>query len=126
MATKKPRKKRAFKKLPPVKGSVACATCGCGARTDLNMQREITVGFGGAGYSRDGRTLWQDDGSGKKCPTVGRVEKLASEDPDHDWRIFFNAPLYDAEYQRQGDGVWVLVSKGWGFYTTLPHLVKES
>ena len=107
-----------FEKLPAVEGSVACLTCGCGARSDLSMERMIAVGFGSAGYSRDGVQLW-DEGTTEegeeKLPTVADVEELAKADPDHDWRIFFFAPLYESEYQRQGEGVWVLVRKGMGF-----------
>jgi hypothetical protein len=103
-------------KLPAVEGSVICLTCGCGARTDLDPDTHICVGFGSAGYSRDGRTLWQEQGEEwDDCPTVAQVEAMAKADPDHDWRIFFYAPLYESEYQRQGDAVWVLVSKGEGF-----------
>lgn len=107
-----------FEKLPAVDGSVACLTCGCGARSDLNMERMIAVGFGSAGYSRDGVPLW-DEGQTEEgeevFPTVADVEALAEEDPDHDWRIWFFEPLYEAEYQRQAAGVWVLVRKGDGF-----------
>lgn len=104
-------------RLPAVPGSIACLTCGAGARTDLEPTRTIAVGFGSANYSRDGVTLWSESpcDEDQQCPTVADVEALAAADPDHDWRIAFFAPLYDAEYQRQGDGVWVLVSKGPGF-----------
>lgn len=103
--------------LPPVEGSVACLTCGMGARTDLEPEREIGVGFGSANYSRDGVCLWDEGQRGEDdpYPTVKDVEELAAADPDHDWRISFYAALYEAEYQRQGDGVWVLVRKGMGF-----------
>ena len=105
-----------FEKLPAVQGSVACLTCGCGARSDLEMERSIGVGFGSAGYSKNGETLWQQGGEEfDELPAVQHVEDMAKADPDNDWRIFFFAPLYEAEYQRQGDGVWVLVSKGMGF-----------
>lgn len=104
-------------KLPAVEGSVACLTCGCGARSDLSPQRHIAVGFGDAGYSRDGEALFSEAGAGdvEDYPTVADVEKLAAADPDHDWRIYFHAPMYDSEYQRQGDGLWVLVKRGEGF-----------
>ena len=109
----------AFEKLPAVEGSVACLTCGCGARSDLNMDREIGVGFGSAGYSRDGETLWEesmrDPDSEAPYPTVAQVEDMAKASPESDWRIFFYAPLYESEYQRQGDGQWVLVRRGMGF-----------
>lgn len=105
-----------FEKLPAVDGSVACLTCGCGAHSDLEMERRIGVGFGSAGYSKDGETLWQEGGEEfDELPTVQQVEDMAKADPGHDWRIFFFAPLYEAEYQRQGEGVWVLVRKGMGF-----------
>lgn len=107
-----------FERLPAVAGSVTCLTCGCGARTDLGMDRHICVGFGDAGYSRDGETLWSEANEGcefEDAPTVAKVEALAAADPDHDWRIYFYAPMYSAEYQRQGEGAWVLVKKDMGF-----------
>lgn len=107
-----------WERLPAVEGSVACLTCGCGARSDLPMDRTIAVGFGSAGYSKDGVPLWDESEAGDdwdKMHTVQTVEDLAKADPDHDWRISFFAPLYEAEYQRQGEGVWVLVRKGEGF-----------
>jgi hypothetical protein len=75
------------------------------------------VGFGDAGYSVDGLGRWSE-GMAKDdedFPTVGDVEKLAAADPDHDWRIYFYSPMYEAEYQRQGEGAWILVKKGEGF-----------
>jgi len=108
-------KSGAWEKLPPVEGFVACLSCGCGAQETLELDREISVGLGRAGYSRDGEILWEDPCRDVTPPTVEDVEKLAAADPDHDWRIFFEAPLYEAEYQRQGDRHWVLVKKGPGF-----------
>jgi hypothetical protein len=109
-----------FEKLSAVEGSIACLTCGCGARSDLDPERVIAVGFGSAGYSKDGKNLWSEDEVDRddekaEFPQVKDVEAMAVKDPDHDWRIYFYAPLYEAEYQRQGDGVWVLVRKGDGF-----------
>lgn len=46
---------------------------------------------------------------------VAEVEKLASADPDHDWRIVMFGPLHGEVYQRQGDAKWVLVEKNEGF-----------
>lgn len=106
-----------FEKLPAVEGSVACLTCGCGARSDLDMDRMIAVGFGAAGVRKDDVPIF-DESSGpddEEPPIVAEIEAQAMADPDHDWRIFFHAPLYDAEYQRQAEGVWVLVRKGEGF-----------
>jgi len=88
-----------------------------GPRSELPMTRHIAVGFGQAGYSRDGEPLWEESQADdyEDFPTVQEVENLACADPDHDWRIYFHAPLYAAEYQRQWKGVWVLVSQGPGF-----------
>ena len=106
-----------FDLLPAVEGSVACLTCGCGAWSDLSPGRMIAVGFGSAGYSRDGVIIWEEsqEPDAEEFPTVASVEALAKDDPDHDWRIFFFAPLYESEYQRQGEDKWVLIRKGEGF-----------
>ena len=106
-----------FEILPRVGGGVVCLTCGCGPTNDLLMEREIAVGFGSAGYKKDGVTVWEEAEApdAEEYPTVASVETIAKDDPDHDWRIFFYAPLYEAEYQRQGEGIWVLVRKGEGF-----------
>lgn len=108
----------AFIKLPAVECSVACLTCGSGARSDIDMEWTIAVGIGLAGYSVDGKTIWEEgmsDGDFDSMPKVQDVERLALAEPDRDWRIFFFAPMYEAEYQRQGEGVWVLIRKGRGF-----------
>ena len=108
--------KKTFDKLPAIDGSISCLTCGCGAVSNLEMDRIIGVGFGIAGYSRDGETLWQEgDEEVDQLPTVKQVEEMARVDPNRDWRIYFFAPLYESEYQRQGDDEWVLISKGRGF-----------
>ena len=96
----------AFKKLPAVEGF------------DLSMDREIGVGasFGDAWFSKDDEILWQEGGNHvDKYPTVQQVEDMARADPDHDWRIAFFSPMNKTEYQRQGDGLWVLVKNGEGF-----------
>ena len=105
-----------FKLLPRIDGSIACGFCGAGATSDLEMDRHIGVGFGTAGYGVDGEELWaEQDQEFDDLPTVADVERLANRDPNRDWRIWFHAPLYSAEYQRQGEGVWILVKKGDGF-----------
>lgn len=105
-----------WQKLPAVEGSIACFTCGAGARSDLEPGRMIAVGFGAAGYSKDGLDIYTEGSADDdEPPTVAQVEAMALTDPDHDWRIYFEAPLYSAEYQRQGEGIWVLIRKGEGF-----------
>lgn len=47
--------------------------------------------------------------------TLAHFEAVAAEDPDHDWRVRFYAPLHEEEYQRQGPEAWVLIRSGEGF-----------
>lgn len=83
----------------------------------LSMDCRIGVGFGHAGYSRDGEEVWRESRKDEwhDLPTVADVEAIAASDPDHDWRIFFFGPLSEAVFQRQGDGVWVKIKRGIGF-----------
>jgi hypothetical protein len=116
----------AWSALPAVKGSIACLTCGCGAREDIDGGRWIAVGFGNAGITKNGKHVWSEDelprdGAGlphEDSPeplTMADAERLAAEDPEADWRVYFFAPLYEATYQRQGPGRWVLIESGEGF-----------
>ena len=86
------------------------------SETPIQMDRVIAVGFGAAGVTKDGESVYDeqqvDDDS---YWTIEDAEKAAQADPDHDWRIFFFAPLYEATYQRQGQGRWMLIEKGRGF-----------
>ena len=79
----------------------------------------IAVGFGDAGVTMDGDPVWSEAAAGDvdfdEYWTCQRAETAAADNPDHDWRIYFHGPLGDAEYQRHGDGQWVLVRKGLGF-----------
>jgi hypothetical protein len=117
---------QAWNREPAVEGRTACLTCGCGAHDTVAGDRWIAVGFGSASLTKNGRNIWSEDELPRddygmpptNCPdplTVADAEKLAAEDPEADWRISFHAPLYDAVYQRQGEGHWVLIESGEGF-----------
>lgn len=77
----------------------------------------LAVGFGACNVTRDGIPVYdeQDHEMLEDWWTCEQAEAIAAQDPDHDWQIFFMAPLYEALYQRQGFGNWVLVKKGKGF-----------
>jgi len=79
----------------------------------------IAVGFGSASVTRDGEEVYSEpndpDADQALIWTGADAEKAAAADPDHDWRISKYAPLYDAVYQRHGDGQWVLIERGEGF-----------
>lgn len=90
-----------------------CLNCGP-QPIALPLGAEIGVGFGSAGITKDGLGVWECD-LDEEFKTCADAEQMALADPDHDWRIFFFGPLSESEYQRQGDGNWVLVKKGVGF-----------
>jgi hypothetical protein len=101
-----------WRKLEPLeRGPVGCLNCGP-KPTTLRMSRELCVGFGQVWVTRDDETIWAGD---DPHVWVRRFERRAADDPDHDWRIHFDAPLWDATYQRHGEREWVLVKKGLGF-----------
>jgi hypothetical protein len=84
----------------------------------LPLDSIIAVGFGSATCTKGGELIYDEQMTPKDSDdyaTCGQMELLAKDDPDHDWRISLYAPLYEAEYQRQGDGHWVLIKKGQGF-----------
>lgn len=74
------------------------------------------MGFGDASVFRDGSTVYINSSTpGETARRLKHFEALARKDPDHDWSVFLNLPLYDATYQRHGKNKWVLVRKGNGF-----------
>jgi hypothetical protein len=104
-----------MEKLPPVEGSVACLTCGCGAHETMSMERLLGVGFGDVSVTKDGEHVYSENSAGELLWEGKDAEEAAVKEPDRDWRVHFYAPLYEAEYQRQGEKHWVLVRKGQGF-----------
>jgi len=83
---------------------------------DLELTKILAVGFGSCNATRDGLTFYDEQNvRGEKYPTAQDVENAAMTDSDHDWRISFYAPMWEAVYQRQGTAKWALISKGKGF-----------
>jgi hypothetical protein len=88
-----------------------CAICGPNP-VELTLDRIMAVGLGAVTVTKDEEIIWSDD---DPSVTLQGFEDKACEDPDHDWRVAFYAPLYDSIYQRQDKGKWVLIKKGMGF-----------
>lgn len=90
---------------------------GCGSCAPIEriapLDMPIAVGFGEAYALRDSEVIYreQDD----RFLLVSDIEKIALESPNSDYRIILNAPLRNAEYQRQGTDKWVLIDSGIGF-----------
>lgn len=102
-----------WEKLPPLTEPVHSGCLNCGSKPiTLPLSKQLSVGFGQVRVSRDGETVWSGDDS---SVWLRRFEKRAAADPDHDWRVYFLAPLWEGEWQRQGEGQWVAVSRGIGF-----------
>lgn len=101
--------------LPAVEAKTACITCGAGDDKS-SWDFAIMVGFGSAGVSLNGKGIFDEQEYGDDdCLYLSDVEAVAKTRPYDDWRIYMFAPLYEHEYQRQGDGKWVLVRVGEGF-----------
>lgn len=108
-----------WEKLPKVDGKVYCATCG-GGRDKSGENFIVAVGFGSADVSASGKHIiseqeWIDGDLGDAEVDLQLVERIAQKRPELDWRISMYGPLSGQEYQRQGDGEWVLVRRDEGF-----------
>jgi hypothetical protein len=80
------------------------------------MEMLVAVGFGSANATRDGEVVYdesQDDEA--VLLTVGDIEAMAVEDPDHDWRITKYGPLHGETFQRHGPGLWECIESNEGF-----------
>ncbi len=106
--------------LSPREAGLRSGSLTCGPQPFiLDMEDILGVGFGCCELTRDGVMVWEqgkEDGVTRDLERVAMAEGIARDDPDHDWRIFYNNPLSDALYQRQGDSRWVLVRRGMGFW----------
>jgi hypothetical protein len=104
---------QSWMKLPPHEGSHSkgCLCCGSVVET-LPLSTVLAVGFGMVTVTRDDDVVWAGD---DEHVWLRRFERRAQADPDHDWRVRFDAPLWDGVYQRHAEGEWVLVEKGRGF-----------
>jgi hypothetical protein len=90
----------------------------------MDMEMLLGVGFGDCTVTKDGEHVWSESQAEQDVRASGReallwegqdAEDAAAKDPNHDWRVHFFAPLYEATYQRQGVKHWPLVEKGLGF-----------
>ena len=75
----------------------------------------IGVGIGYAALTRDGETMYEEDGKQQRdLMTVAQAERLAQREPERDWRIHLVAQLENRHYRREGAGLWVLYERGYG------------
>lgn len=92
--------------------SKGCLNCGS-LSIEMPLSYRLYQAFGGSHIEKDGQIFYmpKNDTRGK---TLRAIEKTASKEPNYDWWLIINTPMYDAVYQRQ-KGKWLLVKKGNGF-----------
>ena len=104
----------AWRKLEPIKPKMhGCLNCGEMIQ-EAPMDMEISVGFGCATVTKDGKTVYSEMESNTVW-AVADAEREATKDPEHDWRIDLPGALRGRTFQRHGDGKWVLVREYDGF-----------
>ena len=96
---------------------VATTRLSWNARSDrhLPLDSVIGVGYGYAALTRDGEPVFEENSQEfHQLMTVAEAEKIATQDPRHDWKIHLVALREDRHYQRTGRGCWELVRRGYG------------
>lgn len=93
-----------------------CLTCGP-QPVNLDLGAILMVGFGECSVTKDGECVYSENQlkRGQDGPPLRKFEKVAADDPDHDYQVHFYGPMSETHYQRHGDGQWVLVKRGEGF-----------
>lgn len=107
-------------------GPGGCGTCQTKG-VHLHADAWLAVGFGACTATRDGECFYdqqewefehrheREGDDSEDPPTLAWLEEQAAAAPDHDWRVHYFAPMYEAHYQRHRDGTWVLYQRGEGF-----------
>jgi hypothetical protein len=81
----------------------------------LDLDALVTVGIGYAALTRDGKPVYEAEcGDLEHAMTVREAERLASNEPEHDWRIHLVALREERHYRRDADGRWQLYQRGYG------------
>lgn len=95
-----------------------CACCSSAAQFAHNDML-IAVGFGAAYATKGDLIVYDEQDEDDEPHTVADIEKLAAQDPDHDWRIVLAGPLHGETYQRHltgpHAGKWVCIQSDQGF-----------
>lgn len=105
-----------WEKLQPLADSqihTGCLNCSTVARV-APLSMLIAVGFGAAFATKDGELVYEQQ-QGMPDLTVADIERMAVDDPNHDWRIEKHGPMHGETFQRQGPGNWVCIESNEGF-----------
>lgn len=105
-------------KLPAINEVVQPCLCCPPRLPKADLKMSISIGMGSAYVTKDDKQVYDGETAfqaGKRPLTLQAFENRARKDPDHDWRVYIMGPMYEVEYQRQGEDTWVLVRRGDGF-----------
>lgn len=93
-----------------------CLNC-CGTDNILGVRTKLYNGFGGWMITKDGKLFFMEKAKTEfeDSKTLLFIEKIARQDPNHDWRAIFDMALSGGQYQRHGKNRWVLIESNQGF-----------
>jgi len=86
-----------------------------------NMDMTIAIGFGSASVYMDDELIWDETRDAREFdswddfPCLSDFERYARENPDREWTVVIDGPLYGATYRREGMDRWMLVRWNRGF-----------
>jgi len=103
-------------KREPLDGGVSSGCLNCGGRGSVHpLDGTLGVGFGMCAVTKDDETVWFEGPDTEEYPTLQQFEDMARQDPEHDWTVSYDAPMWSGVWQRHGEDEWVLVERGEGF-----------
>jgi hypothetical protein len=105
--------------LPVERVQSSCLCCPTRSSARLNLNANVHPGFGIVALVRDGESVWRDlwgGDDGRGYQRHGRVaEGAARKQPESDWRLRVEGPMYGLVYQRHGANEWYAVERLNGF-----------
>jgi hypothetical protein len=85
--------------------------------SELSPDEYIAVGFGYAVALCDGETVYDENllPDDEYLSQLKDIEAIARLNPESDWQIHIDAPLWNAKWQRNPEGRWICFESGMGF-----------
>jgi hypothetical protein len=103
-----------FTKLPPLESFQHCNVCPPKPQT-MPLEAPVHPGFGDVTVQAEDEPAWEQQHPDEDATLRSVEDYVLERGEEHDWRLTIYGPMYEAEYQRQGKGEWVLVRRGEGF-----------